>query len=125
MTAASSGTPDAWDEGDPYGQLPVPQLEEGEEGDVFVSEAEQEERRQQLEDLDERIASLQTDIAASEEALKALLVGFRYRKAGDLSRWRTIRRFARSPTAFPSSSPTSALSKTSVHSSKLPEPVRP
>ena len=65
---------DAWDEGDPYGHLPVPQLEEGEEGDVFVSEAEQEDRRQRLEDLDERIASLQTDIAASEEALKALLV---------------------------------------------------
>jgi tetrahydromethanopterin S-methyltransferase subunit G len=65
---------DAWDEGDPYGHLPVPEFEEGEEGDVFVSEAEQEERRQRLEDLDERIASLQTDIAADEEALKALLV---------------------------------------------------
>jgi len=65
---------DAWDEGDPYGNLPVPEIEEGEEGDVFVSETEQEERRQRLEDLDERIASLQTDIAASEEALKALLV---------------------------------------------------
>jgi hypothetical protein len=62
---------DAWDEGDPYGHLPVPEFEEG---DVFVREAEEEERRQQLEDLDERIASLQTDIAASEETLKALLV---------------------------------------------------
>jgi len=62
---------DAWDEGDPYGHLPVPEFEEG---DAFVREAEEEERRQQLEDLDERIASLQTDIAASEETLKALLV---------------------------------------------------
>jgi hypothetical protein len=62
---------DAWDEGDPYGSLPVPEPGEGE---VFVSEAEQEQRKQRLEDLDEQIASLQTDIAASEEALKALLV---------------------------------------------------
>ena len=62
---------DAWDEGDPYGNLPLPVSGEG---DVFVSEAEQEERRQRLEDIDGRIASLQTDIAASEEALKALLV---------------------------------------------------
>jgi hypothetical protein len=62
---------DAWDEGDPYGTLPVPEAEESE---VFVSEAEQEERRQRLEDIDEQIASLETDIAASEEALKALLV---------------------------------------------------
>jgi hypothetical protein len=62
---------DAWDEGDPYGNLPLPVSGEG---DVFMSEAEQEERRQRLEDIDDRIASLQTDIAASEEALKALLV---------------------------------------------------
>jgi len=65
------GPRDAWDEGDPYGSLPAPEPGEGE---VIVSEAEQEARRQRLEEIDERIASLQTDIAASEEALKALLV---------------------------------------------------
>jgi len=62
---------DAWDEGDPYGSMPVPELGEDE---VFVNGAELEERRQRLEDIDEAIASLQTDIAASEETLKALLV---------------------------------------------------
>jgi hypothetical protein len=62
---------DAWDEGDPYGNLPRPVSGED---DVFVSQAELEARRQRLEEIDERIASLQTDIAASEEALKALLV---------------------------------------------------
>jgi len=62
---------DAWDEGDPYASLSSPELGEDE---TFVSEAELEERRQRLEDIDEAIASLQTDIAADEEALKALLV---------------------------------------------------
>jgi hypothetical protein len=65
----------AWDAGDPYadtfGATSVP--EELEENAAFLSEAEQEERIQQLEDLDERIASLQTDIAANEEALKVLV----------------------------------------------------
>jgi hypothetical protein len=65
------GPQDAWDEGDPYGSLPVP---ESGGDDVFVSENELEERRQRLEDIDAEIALLQTDIAASEEALKALLV---------------------------------------------------
>jgi hypothetical protein len=61
---------EAWDEGDPYGDTPVP--EPGED-DAFLSESEKQERKRQVEDLDERIASLQTDIAASEEALKALV----------------------------------------------------
>jgi len=62
---------DAWDAGDPYGSLPYPEFEEDL---AFGSAAELEEQRQRLEDIDERIASLQTDIAASEESLKALLV---------------------------------------------------
>ena len=62
---------DAWDEGDPYASVSSPEFGEDE---VFVSEVELEERRQRLEDIDEAIASLQTDIAADEEALKALLV---------------------------------------------------
>jgi hypothetical protein len=61
---------DAWDEGDPYGNIPVPDLGED---DAFLSESEKQERKRQMEDLDERIASLETDIAASEEALKALV----------------------------------------------------
>jgi hypothetical protein len=62
---------DAWDQGDPYaGQAAVAPVQ----GDLPVSEAELEDRRRRLEDLDGRIAALQTDIAASEEALKALLV---------------------------------------------------
>jgi hypothetical protein len=62
---------DAWDEGDPYASFPSSELGEDE---TFVSEVELEERRQRLEDIEQAIASLQTDIAASEEALKALLV---------------------------------------------------
>jgi hypothetical protein len=61
---------DAWDEGDPYGYIAAPEL--GEE-DGFLSESELEERRQRLEDIDARIASLQIDIAASEETLKTLV----------------------------------------------------
>jgi len=63
---------DAWDQGDPYaGQAAVAPVAEG---DIPPTEAELEDRRRRLEDLDGRIAALQTDIAASEEALKALLV---------------------------------------------------
>jgi hypothetical protein len=62
---------DVWDEGDPYAAISAP--EDLAVDEVFESEAEQEERRQQREDLDERIASLQTDIAANEEALKVLI----------------------------------------------------
>jgi len=62
---------DAWDEGDPYASVSSPEFGEDE---VFVNEAELEAQRQRLADIDETIASLQTDIAADEEALKALLV---------------------------------------------------
>jgi len=61
---------DTWDEGDPYGNTPVP--EPGGD-DVFASDSGQQEQRRQLEDLDQRIASLRTDIEANEEALKALI----------------------------------------------------
>ena len=60
---------DTWDEGDPYGNtLPEPGA-----NDAFASDSGQQEQRRQLEDLDQRIASLRTDIAANEEALKALI----------------------------------------------------
>jgi len=62
---------DAWDEGDPYASVSSPEFGEDE---VFVNEAELEAQRQRLADIDEAIASLQTDIAADEEALKALLI---------------------------------------------------
>ena len=62
---------DAWDEGDPYASVSSPEFGEDE---VFVNEAELEAQRQRLADIDETIASLQTDIAADEEALKALLI---------------------------------------------------
>ena len=55
---------DAWDEGDPYGYIAAP---EPAEEDGFLSESEMEERRQRLEEIDARIASLQVDIAASPE----------------------------------------------------------
>jgi hypothetical protein len=61
----------SWDEGDPYGSLPGSDVGQAE---TVVSAREQEERRQRLEEIDERIALLETDIAANEEALKALLV---------------------------------------------------
>jgi len=62
---------DAWEQGDPYaGQAAAAPVQ----GDLPVSEVELEDRRRRLEELDGRIAALQTDIAASEEALKALLV---------------------------------------------------
>jgi len=64
------GPSDTWDEGDPYADALVQELGED---DTFLSEAAQQERKQQLEELDGRIASIQTDIAASEEALKALV----------------------------------------------------
>jgi hypothetical protein len=64
---------DAWDAGDPYADT-VEAYEDapGEDGPL-VSEFEQEERRRQLVDVEEHIASLQTDIAESEEALKVLI----------------------------------------------------
>jgi hypothetical protein len=59
---------DTWDEGDPYAD--TPDSEPGGNG-AFAGDPEQ--RQRQIEDLDQRIASLRTDIAASEEALKALI----------------------------------------------------
>jgi hypothetical protein len=68
------GPRDVWDEGDPYAGIPGSEAVAPQPGeDVAASEAEQEERRRQLEDLDERIASLRTDIAESEEKLKVLV----------------------------------------------------
>jgi len=61
---------DTWDEGDPYGHTPDPERS-GE--DVFAGDSGRQEQRRQLEDLDQRIASVRTDIAANEEALKALI----------------------------------------------------
>jgi hypothetical protein len=62
-----------WDAGDPYADAAGPYQDAPGEDDGLVSELEQEERRRQLVEVDERIASLQTDIAASEEALKVLI----------------------------------------------------
>jgi hypothetical protein len=59
---------DSWDEGDPYADTPG--SEPGGDGDLA---GDSEQREQQIEDLDQRIASLRTDIAANEEALKAMI----------------------------------------------------
>ena len=64
---------DSWDAGDPYADTVGPYQDAPGEDDGLVSELEQEERRRQLVEVDERIASLQTDIAESEEALKVLI----------------------------------------------------
>jgi len=65
---------DVWDEGDPYAEIVGAEMVSQDPGqDAFASVAEEEARRQQLEELGERIASLRTDIAASEEALKVLV----------------------------------------------------
>lgn len=64
---------DAWDAGDPYANAVEPSGDASGEGDPLMSEFEREERRRQLVDVEERIASLQTDIAESEEALKVLI----------------------------------------------------
>ncbi len=64
---------DTWDAGDPYADIAGPYQEAPEEDDPLLRALEEEERRRQLVDVDERIASLETDIAASEEALKVLI----------------------------------------------------
>jgi Spy/CpxP family protein refolding chaperone len=61
---------DTWDEGAPYAHTPG--SEPGGDG-AFAGDSGQREQRRQIEDLDQRIASLRTDIAANEEALKALI----------------------------------------------------
>ncbi len=69
------GPGDLWDAGDPYRDhvgAAVVLATPGETVPV-ISEIEREEQRRYLEELDERIASLQTDIAESEEALKVLV----------------------------------------------------
>ena len=64
---------DSWDAGDPYAAAVGTYPDAPEEDDPLLKELEEEERRRQLVEVDERIASLQTDIAASEEALKVLI----------------------------------------------------
>jgi hypothetical protein len=69
------GPGDLWDAGDPYADHVGAAVVSAVPGETVpvVSEAEKEEQRRYLEELDERIASLQTDIAESEEALKVLV----------------------------------------------------
>ena len=64
---------DLWDEGDPYAAVVGTLPDAPEEVDPRVKALEEEERRRQLAEVDERIASLQTDIRESEEALKVLI----------------------------------------------------
>jgi hypothetical protein len=72
---AYEGPTDIWDAGDPYADAYGAAAAPGEPGESapVVSEAQREEQRRYLEELDERIASLRTDIAESEEALKLLV----------------------------------------------------
>lgn len=66
---------DAWDAADDYGDAPTlkPTTEEDVESAAEAPDTQVVDRRQQLAELDERIALLETDIAANEEALKALI----------------------------------------------------